>query len=73
MKERLIAGIGTFPLIGDPDTVASTFKTLHDAGIDGMAIGFIDYIAELPFFRDEVLPRLVRHGVRQPELNSAHN
>jgi len=66
MKERLIGGIGTFPVIGDPDTVAATFKTLHDAGIDGMGIGFIDYISELPFFRDEVLPRLVRYGIRQP-------
>jgi alkanesulfonate monooxygenase SsuD/methylene tetrahydromethanopterin reductase-like flavin-dependent oxidoreductase (luciferase family) len=66
MKERLIGGIGTFPVVGDPDTVASIFKTLHDAGIDGMAIGFIDYIAELPFFRDEVLPRLERYGIRRP-------
>jgi len=65
MKERLIGGIGTFPIIGDPDTVANTFKKLHDAGIDGMAVGLIDYIGELPFFRDEVLPRMERLGLRR--------
>jgi alkanesulfonate monooxygenase SsuD/methylene tetrahydromethanopterin reductase-like flavin-dependent oxidoreductase (luciferase family) len=65
MKERLIGGIGTFPIIGDPDTVANTFKKLSDAGIDGMAIGFINYIEELPFFREEVLPRMERLGLRK--------
>jgi len=65
MKERLIGGIGTFPIVGDPDDVAQTFKTLHEAGIDGMAVGLVDYLAELPFFRDEVLPRMARLGLRQ--------
>jgi hypothetical protein len=37
---------------------------LHRAGIDGMALGFVDYISELPFFRDEVLPRMERAGLR---------
>jgi alkanesulfonate monooxygenase SsuD/methylene tetrahydromethanopterin reductase-like flavin-dependent oxidoreductase (luciferase family) len=71
MKERLIGGIGTFPIIGDPDTVAATFKKLSDAGIDGMAIGFIDDIKELPLFRDEVLPRMERLGLRQPARAAA--
>ena len=66
MKERLLGGIGTFPIIGDPDAVAAQFAELHAAGIDGMAIGFIDYLAEVPFFQAEVLPRLERLGLRQP-------
>jgi dimethylsulfone monooxygenase len=65
MKERLLGGIGTYPVIGGPDTVAATFKALHDAGIDGMAFGLIDYIAELPFFEQEVLPRMERLGLRR--------
>lgn len=78
MKERLLGGIGTFPIIGDPDAVANTFKQLHDAGINGMAIGFIDYIGELPYFRDEVLPRMERLGLRrrvaaeEPRIAAAH-
>jgi hypothetical protein len=31
----------------------------------GIAISFVNYLDELPFFRDEVLPRLGRLGVRQ--------
>jgi FMNH2-dependent dimethyl sulfone monooxygenase len=64
MKERLISGTGTFPVIGDPDHVASTFKFLSDAGLDGMAIGLVNYIDDLPFFRAEVLPRMERLGLR---------
>jgi hypothetical protein len=33
---------------------------LHDAGFDGLALNFVDYLGELPFFAQEVLPRLVR-------------
>jgi alkanesulfonate monooxygenase SsuD/methylene tetrahydromethanopterin reductase-like flavin-dependent oxidoreductase (luciferase family) len=64
MKERLIGGIGTWPIIGSPDEVVEQFAALHRAGIDGMALGFVDYIAELPFFRAEVLPRMKRAGLR---------
>lgn len=71
MKERLLGGIGTYPVIGSPDTVAATFKALHDSGIDGMAFGLIDYIAELPFFRAEVLPRMERLGLRQSDAHNA--
>ena len=66
MKERLIGGIGTWPIVGDPDSVAETIARIHAAGIDGMAIGLIDYIADLPLIRDEVLPRLERLGLRRP-------
>ena len=64
MKERLIGGIGTFPIIGDPDQVTDVFKRLSDSGLDGMAVGFVNYLAELPYFRDEMLPRMQRLGLR---------
>ena len=34
------------------------------AGIRGIAFSMVNYLDELPFFRDEVLPRLQRMGVR---------
>ena len=37
---------------------------LSRGGVRGIAVSFINYLAEVPFFRDEVLPRLVRMGVR---------
>jgi alkanesulfonate monooxygenase SsuD/methylene tetrahydromethanopterin reductase-like flavin-dependent oxidoreductase (luciferase family) len=64
MKERFISGTGTFPVIGSYDEVAATFKRMADAGLEGMAIGLVNYIDEMPHVRDEVLPRLERLGVR---------
>lgn len=66
MKERHIAGIGSFPLVGSYDEVAATLKRLSEAGLDGMAIGLVNYIDEFPGLRDELLPRLERLGLRQP-------
>jgi alkanesulfonate monooxygenase SsuD/methylene tetrahydromethanopterin reductase-like flavin-dependent oxidoreductase (luciferase family) len=64
MKARLISGTGTLPLIGDPDAVANKFKFLSDAGLNGMAFGLVNYIDDFPLFRDEVLPRMERLGLR---------
>ena len=47
-----------------PERVANTFKFLSDAGLDGMAIGLVNYIDDFPFFRAEVLPRMERLGLR---------
>jgi len=64
MQERFISGGGTFPVIGSFDAVAQTFKRLADAGLDGMATGLVNYVRELPYLRDEVLPRMERLGLR---------
>jgi len=55
-----------FPVIGDPDYVAGFIAKISAAGFDGLAISFLNYLDELPFFRDEVLPRLERLGLREP-------
>jgi len=64
LKERLISGFGTFLVCGSYDDVAQTYKQLHDAGMDGMAIGLLDYFADLETLRDEIVPRLERLGLR---------
>lgn len=66
LKERLIGGVGTFPVVGSYDEVARTFKRLSDAGLDGMAVGLVNYVDDLPALRDEVLPRMERLGLRRP-------
>jgi dimethylsulfone monooxygenase len=53
-----------FPLVGDPDRVAAMLATLSEAGFDGVGLSFVNYLNELPLFRDEVLPRLERMGLR---------
>jgi dimethylsulfone monooxygenase len=70
-KERIISGGGTFAVRGSYDEVAQTFKELHDAGMDGMAIALVDYIADFPAVRDEVLPRLERLGLRNARTPAA--
>jgi alkanesulfonate monooxygenase SsuD/methylene tetrahydromethanopterin reductase-like flavin-dependent oxidoreductase (luciferase family) len=54
-----------FPLVGDPDRVAAMLATLSEAGFDGVGLSFVNYLDELPYFRDEVLARLERMGLRE--------
>ncbi len=58
-------GLGGLPVIGNPDTVAHMLGELVTAGLTGIAVSFVNYAEELPFFCDEVLPRLARMGLRQ--------
>jgi alkanesulfonate monooxygenase SsuD/methylene tetrahydromethanopterin reductase-like flavin-dependent oxidoreductase (luciferase family) len=57
---------GSIGVVGDPDHVARELQSIHDAGFDGLAIGFVNYLAELPYFIQEVIPRLERLGLREP-------
>lgn len=66
MRDRMATGHGGFPLIGDADTVADGLEQLHKAGYTGSVVGFVDYNKELPYFCEEVLPRLERKGLRLP-------
>jgi alkanesulfonate monooxygenase SsuD/methylene tetrahydromethanopterin reductase-like flavin-dependent oxidoreductase (luciferase family) len=59
-------GMGGLPLIGTPDSVAAYLAEISAAGFNGIAISFVNYLNELPYFRDEVLPRLERLGIRTP-------
>jgi dimethylsulfone monooxygenase len=67
-QQRYFAGkgIGGYPFVGTPDHVAQELADISRAGIRGIALSFVNYLDEMPYFRDEVLPRLARLGVRQP-------
>jgi alkanesulfonate monooxygenase SsuD/methylene tetrahydromethanopterin reductase-like flavin-dependent oxidoreductase (luciferase family) len=58
-------GMGGLPIVGDPDHVATHLIDLSQAGLTGIAVSLVNYIDELPFFCDEVLPRLERAGLRE--------
>jgi dimethylsulfone monooxygenase len=66
LRRRFAAGHGGCPIVGDPDEVAAGLARLSAAGFAGFAFSFVNYIDEFPFFRDEVLPRLERMGLRFP-------
>jgi dimethylsulfone monooxygenase len=62
---RTVLGYGgSYSIRGDADHVARGLKALHDAGFDGVAMGFVNYLDELPYFVQEVIPRLRRMGLR---------
>lgn len=64
MRMRLAGGHGGLPLVGSPDTVTQQILSLQKAGLDGVALSFVNYLSELPYFMDGVLPRLSEAGVR---------
>jgi FMNH2-dependent dimethyl sulfone monooxygenase len=66
IREHQANGMGGLPLVGDPDEVAATIIRLTEAGLTGIAVSFVNYLDELPYFCAEVLPRLARAGLREP-------
>jgi len=57
--------IGGYPFVGTPDKVADELANLCCADVSGIAFSLVNYVEELPYICDEVLPRLVRLGLRQ--------
>jgi FMNH2-dependent dimethyl sulfone monooxygenase len=64
IRDHQANGMGGLPLVGDPDNVAHGLAQLAAAGLTGIAVSFVNYLDELPYFCAEVLPRLARAGLR---------
>lgn len=67
LRARYGAGYGGLLAVGDPDTVAGELQHLAEAGFDGFCFSFVAYNNELPYFIQEVMPRLERLGLRQKQ------
>lgn len=63
-RSRFAAGHGTCPLIGTPDSVADEIERFATAGFGGITMSFVDYVGELEYFAQEVMPRLAKKGLR---------
>jgi len=61
---------GAYPFVGSPDDVAEEMARMSATGLAGCTVAFVDYLREIPFFVQEVLPRLERMGLRTPVLPS---
>ena len=57
---------GAYPFVGSPDDIAAEMARMSATGLAGCTVAFVDYLKEIPFFVQEVLPRLERLGLRQP-------
>lgn len=64
LRRRYTSGMGGVPIIGDPDEVATQLAELHRLGIGGFAFSLVNFVDELPFLCENVLPRLERMGLR---------
>lgn len=66
---------GTFPgcymIVGTPDDVAEEMIEMSQAGLAGASICFLDYLEAMPYFIQEVLPRLERAGLREKSTGIA--
>jgi len=65
LKERMISGVGTYPVVGSYDDIAEQFRKMSNCGVNGIAIGLTNYITDFPVLRDEILPRMERLGLRR--------
>jgi dimethylsulfone monooxygenase len=71
MRKALVHGQSGFPMIGSPDDVAEELARISSAGFTGIGFSFVNYLNELPYFVQEVLPRLERKGLRQAPTAAA--
>ena len=55
-----------YAIKGEPEHVAHELARLQGPGFDGAAIYLVNYLDELPYFAQEVIPRLERIGIRKP-------
>jgi alkanesulfonate monooxygenase SsuD/methylene tetrahydromethanopterin reductase-like flavin-dependent oxidoreductase (luciferase family) len=57
-RKRFVGGAGTYPLIGTPQHIAEQLVAISDVGFAGVALAFVNYKDELPYFIEAVLPLL---------------
>jgi FMNH2-dependent dimethyl sulfone monooxygenase len=62
--QQAVSGIGGNPYVGTPDRVAEQLANLSRGGVRGIAVSFVNYLNDAPFFCAEVLPRLAWMGLR---------
>jgi FMNH2-dependent dimethyl sulfone monooxygenase len=64
-RMQAVSGIGGYPFVGTPDQVAAELALNARAGVRGLAVSFVNFADDVPYFCAEVLPRLARMGLRR--------
>ncbi len=63
-RQRFAGGAGSYPLVGTPERIVEDMLAISKKGYAGIALSFVNYTHELPFFCDRVLPLLRQAGLR---------
>jgi dimethylsulfone monooxygenase len=64
MKPAIIAGWGSYPIVGTPKQVADGLIAFSEAGLDGMIVSWPDYMEGISQFDTQIMPYLEKAGVR---------
>jgi dimethylsulfone monooxygenase len=65
LKTQFAMGWGGMTFVGTPEQVTDQLQKTAQAGIDGIMLGFNDYLPELEHFDRKVMPLLKQAGLRQ--------
>ena len=63
-RKRIAGGFGSYGIVGSPADVADQIVQLQKAGFRGLSLSFVDFVSELPYFLDAVVPYLRSAGIR---------
>lgn len=63
-RRRFAGGVGSYGLIGSPEKIVAEMTAMHRAGFAGTTVSFVNFLEELPFFIDRVLPLMRQAGLR---------
>ena len=67
LRERLedvVAGFGSYPLIGTPEQIVEGLQMLSASGLDGVVLSWPGYKSGMEEFQAKVMPLLVQAGLR---------
>lgn len=55
---------GNIEIVGTPEQVVEQLVALNKTGIDGVQLGFYDFLPDLEYFGERILPLLKQAGLR---------
>jgi FMNH2-dependent dimethyl sulfone monooxygenase len=62
-RDQWVIG-GNVHIVGTPEQVVDGFQRLSDAGCDGVQVNFYDFLPDLEFFGERVVPLMQQAGLR---------
>lgn len=64
MERRVMVGHFATPLVGTPEQITETIGTWVEAGVEGMAVSWLDFDEGIAQYAEEIRPLLVEAGLR---------
>jgi len=64
LRTQFALGWGGMTFVGTPEQITEKLLKTSDAGLDGIVIGFHDYLPEMKHFDETVMPLLKEAGLR---------